>query len=141
MEKLFDPSIIKDSEVKKVYNLSSVSLYNKGGKEFEIKELPFMAQLSPTYSIISDDINNDGFMDLILGGNLSRVKPEFGPNSSSYSTLLLGTKDNRFKYVNSKLSGLSISGEIRDLDKIKINNKDSYIFAINNSKLKILEGE
>ena len=141
MEKLFDPSIIKDSEVKKVYNLSSVSLYNKGGKEFEIKELPFMAQLSPTYSIISDDINNDGFMDLILGGNLSRVKPEFGPNSSSYSTLLLGTKDNRFKYVNSKLSGLFISGEIRDLDKIKINNKDSYIFAINNSKLKILEGE
>ena len=71
MEKLFDPSIIKDSEVKKVYNLSSVSLYNKGGKEFEIKELPFMAQLSPTYSIISEDLNNDGFMDLILGGYLS----------------------------------------------------------------------
>ena len=141
MDKLFDPSTIRDSEVKKVYNLSSVSLYNKRGKGFEIKELPFMAQLSPTFSIISDDINNDGIMDLILGGNLSKVKPEFGPNSSSYSTLLLGTKDKRFKYVNSKLSGLFISGEIRDLDKIKINSKDSYIFAVNNSKLKILEGE
>ena len=141
MDKLFDPSTIRDSEVKKVYNLSSVSLYNKGGKEFEMKELPFMAQLSPTYSIISDDINNDGFTDLILGGNLSRIKPEFGPNSSSYSTLLLGTEHNRFKYVNSKLSGLFISGEIRDLNKIKINNKDSYIFAVNNSKLKILESE
>ena len=141
MDKLFDPSTIRDSEVKKVYNLSSVSLYNKKGKGFEIKELPFMAQLSPIFSIISDDINNDGVMDLILGGNLSRVKPEFGPNSSSYSTLLLGTKDKRFKYVNSKLSGLFISGEIRDLDKIKINKKDSYIFAVNNSKLKILENE
>ena len=141
MDKLFDPSTIRDSEVKKVYNLSSVSLYNKRGKGFEIKVLPFMAQLSPTFSIISDDINNDGVMDLILGGNLSKVKPEFGPNSSSYSTLLLGTKDKRFKYVNSKLSGLFISGEIRDLDKIKINSKDSYIFAINNSKLKILESE
>ena len=141
MDKLFDPPTIRDSEVKKVYNLSSVSLYNKRGKGFEIKELPFMAQLSPTFSIISDDINNDGVMDLILGGNLSKVKPEFGPNSSSYSTLLLGTKDKRFKYVNSKLSGLFISGEIRDLDKIKINSKDSYIFAVNNSKLKILEGE
>ena len=141
MDKLFDPPTIRDSEVKKVYNLSSVSLYNKRGKGFEIKELPFMAQLSPIFSIISDDINNDGIMDLILGGNLSKVKPEFGPNSSSYSTLLLGTKDKRFKYVNSKLSGLFISGEIRDLDKIKINSKDSYIFAVNNSKLKILEGE
>ena len=141
MDKLFDPSTIRDSEVKKVYNLSSVSLYNKKGKGFEIKELPFMAQLSPIFSIISDDINNDGVMDLILGGNLSKVKPEFGPNSSSYSTLLLGNKDKRFKYVNSKLSGLFISGEIRDLDKIKINSKDSYIFAVNNSKLKILESE
>ena len=141
MDKLFDASTIRDSEVKKVYNLSSVSLYNKRGKGFDIKELPFMAQLSPIFSIISDDINNDGVMDLILGGNLSRVKPEFGPNSSSYSTLLLGTKDKRFKYVNSKLSGLFISGEIRDLDKIKINSKDSYIFAVNNSKLKILESE
>ena len=141
MDKLFDPSTIRSSEVKKVYNLSSVSLYNKKGKGFEIKALPFMAQLSPTFSIISDDINNDGVMDLILGGNLSKVKPEFGPNSSSYSTLLLGTKDKKFKYVNSKLSGLFISGEIRDLDKIKINSKDSYIFAVNNSKLKILESE
>ena len=141
MDKLFDPSTIRDSEVKKVYNLSSVSLYNKRGKGFDIKELPFMAQLSPIFSIISDDINNDGIMDLILGGNLSKVKPEFGPNSSSYSTLLLGNKDKRFKYVNSKLSGLFISGEIRDLDKIKINSKDSYIFAVNNSKLKILESE
>ena len=141
MDKLFDPSTIRDSEVKKVYNLSSVSLYNKRGKGFDIKELPFMAQLSPIFSIISDDINNDGVMDLILGGNLSKVKPEFGPNSSSYSTLLLGNKDKRFKYVNSKLSGLFISGEIRDLDKIKINSKDSYIFAVNNSKLKILESE
>lgn len=141
MDKLFDASTIRDSEVKKVYNLSSVSLYNKRGKGFDIKELPFMAQLSPIFSIISDDINNDGVMDLILGGNLSKVKPEFGPNSSSYSTLLLGNKDKRFKYVNSKLSGLFISGEIRDLDKIKINSKDSYIFAVNNSKLKILESE
>ena len=141
MDKLFDPSTIRDSEVKKVYNLSSVSLYNKRGKGFDIKELPFMAQLAPIFSIISDDINNDGIMDLILGGNLSKVKPEFGPNSSSYSTLLLGNKDKRFKYVNSKLSGLFISGEIRDLDKIKINKKDSYIFAVNNSKLKILENE
>ena len=141
MDKLFDPSTIRDSEVKKVYNLSSVSLYNKRGKGFDIKELPFMAQLAPIFSIISDDINNDGIMDLILGGNLSKVKPEFGPNSSSYSTLLLGNKDKRFKYVNSKLSGLFISGEIRDLDKIKINSKDSYIFAVNNSKLKILESE
>ncbi len=141
IDKLFEPSIIRNSEIKNVYNLSSVSLYNKGGKEFEMKELPFMAQLSPTYSIITDDINNDGFTDLILGGNLSRVKPEFGPNSSSYSTLLLGTKHNKFKYVNSKLSGLFITGEIRDLNKIIINNKDSYIFAVNNSKLKILESE
>ena len=38
-------------------------------------------------------------------------------------------------------SGIFIDGDLRDLVKMKINKKDSYIFALNNSKIKILERE
>ena len=34
-----------------------------------------------------------------------------------------------------------IDGDLRDLVKMKINKKDSYIFALNNSKIKILVRE
>ena len=109
---------------------------NESGIKFEVDTLPFMAQISSIYSILSEDINNDGYNDLILGGNLSEIKPEFGPSKSSYSSLFLVNKDGKFEYINSNKSGIFIDGDLRDLTKIKINKKDSYIFALNNSEIK-----
>ena len=104
-------------------------------------EHPLSIGQKGTLSIQSADINKDGYNDLILGGNLSKIKPEYGPSKSSYSSLFIGKKDIKFEYINSNKSGLFIDGDLRDLTKIKINKKDSYIFALNNSKIKILERE
>ena len=81
------------------------------------------------------------FFFLILGGNLSETKPEFGPSKASYSSLFFGRKERKFEYVTPNESGIFIDGDLRDLIKIKINKKDSYIFALNNSEIKILERE
>ena len=69
------------------------------------------------------------------------VKPEFGINNGSFSLLLLGMKDSKFKSLNSKESGLFVKGEVRDIIKMKVNKRDNYIFAVNNSKLKIFKNE
>ena len=138
---LLDESAMKGTRTLEVYNLASLVLRNEYGVKFNVDTLPFMAQISPVYSILSDDLNNDGYNDLILGGNLSEIKPEFGPSNASYSSLFIGNKDSKFEYVNSKKSGIFIDGDLRDLIKIKINKKDSYIFAVNNSETKILERE
>ena len=138
---LLDESAMKGTKILEVYNLASLVLRNESGIKFKVDTLPFMAQISSVYSILSDDVNNDGYNDLILGGNLSEIKPEFGPSKSSYSSLFIGNKDSKFEYINSNKSGIFIDGDLRDLTKIKINNKDSYIFALNNSKIKILERE
>ena len=141
LNSLLNESAMENTRILEVNNLASLQLNNLNGVKFEIDTLPFMAQLSPVYSIISDDFNNDGFIDILLGGNLSEIKPEFGPSKASYSSLFLGNKYNKFQYINSDESGLFIDGDLRDISKIKINKKESYIFALNNSKLKILERE
>ena len=138
---LLDESAMEGTKILEVYNLASLVLRNESGIKFEVDTLPFMAQISSIYSILSEDINNDGYNDLILGGNLSKIKPEFGPSKSSYSSLFFGNKDGKFEYINSNKSGIFIDGDLRDLTKIKINKKDSYIFALNNSEIKILERE
>jgi hypothetical protein len=138
---LLDESAMEGTKILEVYNLASLVLRNESGIKFEVDTLPFMAQISSIYSILSEDINNDGYNDLILGGNLSEIKPEFGPSKSSYSSLFFGNKDGKFEYINSNKSGIFIDGDLRDLTKIKINKKDSYIFALNNSEIKILERE
>ena len=141
MNELLDKSAMKNTKILEVYNLASLILKNESGIKFQIDTLPFMAQISPIYSILSDDLNNDGYNDIILGGNLSEIKPEFGPSKASYSSLFIGNKDSKFEYITSNKSGIFIDGDLRDLVKMKINKKDSYIFALNNSKIKILVRE
>ena len=136
---LFSKEIMDKTEKKYVYNLASCILINDVGKKFKLEYLPFEAQLSPIYSILSENLNNDDYDDIIIGGNITTVKPEFGINNASFSLLLLGMKDSKFKSLNSRESGLFVKGEIRDIIKVKVNEKDNYIFAVNNSKLKIFK--
>ena len=138
---LFSKEIIDKTEKKYVYNLASGILINDLGNQFKLEYLPFEAQLSPIYSILSENFNNDDYDDIIIGGNITTVKPEFGINNGSFSLLLLGMKDSKFKSLNSKESGLFVKGEIRDIIKVKVDKKDNYIFAVNNSKLKIFKNE
>ncbi len=140
MEELFPKEIIEETEKLFVYNLSSVYLKNKNGKELILNDLPFDAQTSTVNSILVDDFNNDSLKDFVVGGNSSKVKPEYGINNANFSKMFIGTKEG-FYPLNSKVSGLKISGEIRDIKKLKHKEIINYIFAINNSDLKFYEKE
>ncbi len=140
MEELFPKEIIDETEKAFVYNLASVYLKNKNGKELILSELPFDAQISTINSIIVDDFNNDSLKDFIVGGNSTKIKPEYGINNANFSKMFIGTKEG-FYPLNSKDSGLKISGEIRDIQKIKHKEIINYIFAINNANLKFYEKE
>ncbi len=120
-----------------VFDLKTSVLINKGGGHFEEKGLPFEAQLSPTFAITTDDFDKDGKIDILLGGNLSRTKPEVGTYMANYGTFLKGDGRGNFKTV--KHSGLSIKGEIRDLITLKKGNKNRLLVTLNNDQIKVLE--
>ena len=140
MDELFPKEIIDETEKIFVYNLASVYLKNKNGKELIINHLPFDAQISTVNSILVDDFNNDNVKDFIVGGNSTKIKPEYGINNANFSKMFIGTKDG-FYPLNSNDSGLKIYGEIRDIQKLKHKEIINYIFAINNSNLKFYEKE
>ena len=64
MNELLDKSAMKNTKILEVYNLASLILQNESGIKFQIDTLPFMAQISPIYSILSDDLNNDGYVSI-----------------------------------------------------------------------------
>ena len=140
MEELFPKEIIDETEKIFVYNLASVYLKNKNGKELILSELPFDAQISTVNSILVDDFNNDNVKDFIIGGNSTKIKPEYGINNANFSKMFIGTKEG-FYPLKSEDSGLKIYGEIRDIQKLKHKEIINYIFAINNSNLKFYEKE
>jgi enediyne biosynthesis protein E4 len=116
--------------------LRSMIFLNNGNAIFEGQPLPMEAQFAPVYAIEIGDFNHDGFQDLLLGGNLSSVKPELGSNEASCGLFLQGKGNGIFKSIPYLESGMKIEGEIRDIKKFG-NNK--IIIAKNNGPIHILK--
>ena len=118
-----------------VYNLKSSILINKGNGQFEVKDLPIEAQLSPVFAMAVEDFDKDGKLDIALSGNFSRSKPEVGTYLANYGTLLKGDGQGNFQVT--KNSGFKIVGEVRDLLTLKIKDKNILITSLNNDFPKI----
>ncbi len=96
------------------YEMRSMYLENTGNG-LEAHPLPTEAQFSPIHGILVHDFNQDGNLDLLLGGNFHRVKPELGKYDASYGTLLLGNGKGDFEATSALESGLRIIGEVREI--------------------------
>ena len=86
------------------------------------------------------DVNNDGILDLILGGNQYEFKPQFSRLDSNYASVLLGNSKGNFSWLPYAKSGFFIRGEVKQLKTIKEKNKGvSIIATINNNAPKIFK--
>ncbi|MNX31140.1 FG-GAP repeat protein [compost metagenome] len=139
-QELFAQEVVDNSIQKTVNIQESVIAINKGNGKFEIKLLPKEVQFSCVNTICSMDVNNDGILDLILGGNQYEFKPQFSRLDANYGSVLLGSKKGTFSWMPYNQSGFSIKGEVRQLKTIKDKTKAvSIIAVVNNSIPKIFK--
>jgi hypothetical protein len=129
IEDIFTEEQLKESTILEVNTLSSILLINQGGFKFKIQELPTETQFSPVYAIATADFDKDGDQDILLGGNLNGVKPEFGKYDASFGNYLENLGNNKFKFHQTG-KGLKVKGQIRD---IKILNNKVFITKNNDS--------
>lgn len=122
---IFSQDQRKDEKILQANILSSVILLNQDGKSFTIADLPVEAQISMVRCIQSMDINQDGNMDLILGGNFGGTDVLYGMYDASVGLVLTGDGKGGFKAVPPALSGFNISG---------FTNKMGIIQSLNGSK-------
>ena len=140
VKELFSEEIINNSLVKKVTNSESVIAINNGKGQFELRAFPDRVQFSSINGISILDVNNDGNLDLIMGGNNFEFKPQFSRLDAGYGNVLLGDGNLNFKWQNYTDSGFFIKNEIKHLRSYKDKNGKTYIItAINNDKPKIFE--
>lgn len=125
---IFDAQQMQDVLEVQATQMNSVLIINNGNMEFEIRELPSQAQISPVYAIASGDFDHDGDIDVILGGNLYAVKPEVGRYDASYGTFL--KNDGSGNLATAKPGeGFVIQGEVRDFAVFR-----DYILVARNSE-------
>ena len=139
IDNLFTPAELADAKKLEAYTFATSFIENKGNGNFEIKALPQAAQYAPTYSILTEDFNKDGHLDILLGGNLMETRVQFGRYDASKGTLLLGDGKGDFKLAKNSEIGLKIKGAVRDMSIIKIKGEAYILVAKNNGEVQILK--
>ncbi|MDZ7898457.1 MAG: VCBS repeat-containing protein [Arcicella sp.] len=132
-----------DVTILEVTELRTCWLENKGKDGFELHPLPTQAQIAPVYGMQMGDFNNDKIPDMILVGNSYAPETYTGWFDAGRGTLLLGVKNKekktfQFKAIDSKMSGLNLDKEARNIAPIMIGNERKYLITNHNGAVQLL---
>ncbi len=137
MQDIFGADALKQAIHWQAFITQSAVAINDGKGKFVLQILPNAAQVSPVYGILAKDFDGDGKIDLLLGGNLSRAKPETGVYLSSYGQYLKGLGQGQFEPLIARQSGFRVKGEIRDIKLIRTGASKKVMVAKNNDKMEV----
>ena len=113
LEDIFSKEELQKSIIKKATTFKSSIFINDGKGKFSVTPLPNLAQLSEIYGIESSDINNDGFLDLILIGNNYGVDVEMGRSDAGKGLVLFNNQESGFYSLPTIKSSLGLKGDLR----------------------------
>jgi hypothetical protein len=127
---------IKKSKVLKASQLKSCFIRNDSGKLTFIP-LSNEFQVAPIFSMLNIDLNSDGKLDIVTGGNLSATRSRSGKLSGNCGVVGINDGKGEFKSLTQVQSGLSLSGDVREI--LKLN--DFLVVGISNHKVLVYENK
>ena len=132
LEDVYTERSLQSSLHYQVKSFASVYLENKGGK-FKVHQLPVEAQISSVNEILVNDYDKDGYLDILLAGNLLVSEVETPRNDAGYGLFLKGNGKGDFSPVSANDSGLFIPGDVKAMGIIQKGSQDKYILAAKNN--------
>ena len=118
--------------------LQTAILWNNAG-QFVLQALPVEAQFSPTFGIVADDLDEDGKIDIWLGGNFYALKPQVGRHNASRGVFLKNVGNQSFAYIAPAKAGINVAGEVRDATVIQAKGRKQLLVARNNASLLVFK--
>ncbi|HVY75966.1 MAG TPA: FG-GAP-like repeat-containing protein, partial [Puia sp.] len=131
IQDLFGETQLKSSLVKQFNYCSSIVALNLGNGQFRIQKLPPMIQLSSVNAIRCADLNGDGSVDLVLGGNEFGFLPQFGRLDASFGQVLINDGHGNLKCMDAARTGIEAMGQTRDIALFKDLGRTRFLFLIN----------
>ncbi|MDP3767704.1 MAG: VCBS repeat-containing protein, partial [Dehalococcoidia bacterium] len=133
-EDVFGQQGLADAVLKRAETFATSLVRNDGDGSFTLLPLPSEAQIAPVYGILAADVDRDGAVDLLLAGNFDGVKPELGRMSASYGLFLRGDGAGSFTPVPAAESGFLVSGQARDIQRVRTRRGDLFVVTRNNDR-------
>ncbi|HZY82168.1 MAG TPA: VCBS repeat-containing protein [Cyclobacteriaceae bacterium] len=135
IDDLFGPAVLQKGRVFQVNLLSSTMLLS-GPQGYRRVDLPAQLQYAPLYAVLLEDMDKDGVVDLVAGGNNYEVKPQFGRYDASFGWFFKG-KIEGGDYSLGDEQDLNVKGEIRDIECVDYEGVKFVIFAKYDDELEI----
>jgi hypothetical protein len=127
---IYTPDLLDESLHYQAQTFASVVIQKKDNG-LEMKELPREVQTSSINSFEAMDINNDGNIDIICGGNLYVSEVETPRNDACFGWVLLGDGTGNFNYVSNYQSGLYVPHDIKAIESLESKDGPIVVFANN----------
>lgn len=139
LETIFTPEQLADARVFTCTETKSMLFIQDGNLKFSPKPLPLEAQFSTVQSILADDYNQDGKVDLVLLGNFFPYRTQLGENDASLGLFLKGKGTGDFEVIAPSRSGLFADGDIRATVQVKnASGKKKLVISKNNDLAEVI---
>ncbi|MFS4493620.1 VCBS repeat-containing protein [Maribacter sp. 2308TA10-17] len=113
----------------------SLVLINLGNNKFQHSFLPSEAQFFPLLQSIFIDLNNDGFEDAVLGGNIYNTEVETPRLDALSGLVLLSNGKDGYDVTSHSNSGILFDGNIKDMIFLEVNKSQRLLVSQNNGKI------
>lgn len=137
VEEIFRRFDLEGAKQLEAHQFESVVLVNQEGKKFQSIPLPAEAQFSPIEAMLLTDVNQDGFPDLIIGGNNTSSAPYFGAYQGSWGNILTGTGQGDFR--SEKKYTMKIHGDVKEIKEVRVGSQIWVIFAKNDAEMEVVK--
>lgn len=118
-------------------DMNTSYIQNNGAGKFSIAAMPLSAQMAPVYGMVTEDIDHDGNLDLLLAGNDFGMEPFTGRHDAFMGLYLKGNGKGGFKEMSIQQSGICISGDAKAFALLKAGNKQLFVASQNQDSLKV----
>lgn len=115
---------------------SNSILINDGNWNFNIKAMPWQAQLSQYRDAVLVNANNDNLPDILLAGNFYHSNIQMGKYDADYGTILINKGKGNF--VCESINRFVNKGETRHILPITIKGAQAYIMVKNNDSAVVM---
>lgn len=138
IQQLFSEEKMKGAVMKQVTTSESILAINNGEGNYKIIALPPRTQMSCVCGITCADVDKDGNLDIIMGGNNFEFRPQYSRLDANYGNVLLNDGNLNFEWSDYEKSGFFIREEIKHISKFHDRNGNTFVIvAINDEKPKV----
>ena len=124
---------LNTSYAKEATNFSSLLLVNQGDGKFTKTVLPIEAQSFPLLKTVFHDLNNDGFKDAILAGNIYNTEVETPRLDAISGIVLISNQKDGYNFLPYTESGLYLDGNIKSIEKIILSDDTPILISTRNN--------